>query len=114
MAMAAPSTGRALTRNGGTQYPDWIAEARIHGLPITGLTVDTVKMGIDLDRALAQGANVIEADSRLSDYLDEADFDTELSLITESVKQIHAKGLKVVVVPTAPETISIRSWFEPL
>ncbi len=77
-------------------YPDWIAEARIHGLSVTGLKVHPVVMQLELDRALEQGASVIEADSRLSDYLSDEEFEVELRLIKDSVKEVHARGLKVV------------------
>jgi len=77
-------------------YPDWVTEARIHGLSINGPKLDPTRLELDLDLAAQQGANVIEADSRLSDYLTDEDFNTELLLIKESVNRIHAKGLKVV------------------
>lgn len=80
----------------GLEYPDWIAEARVYGLSIKGLKVDPVQMEIDLDRVVEQGANVIEADSRLSDYLSEEDFAVELQLIKETTEHIHERGLKVV------------------
>ena len=70
--LAAPTGSKGITsRLSSAGYPDWIAEARIFGLPISGTKVDPFKMEIDLDRAIAQGANVVEADSRLSDYLSE-------------------------------------------
>lgn len=76
--------------------PDWMSEARIFGLPVTGLKVDRVQLATDLDSALRQGANVIEADSRLSDYISEREFETELKLISDSTAMIHERGLKVV------------------
>ena len=80
----------------GNKSPDWIAEARIYGLAITGLKVDPPRMRFELDRALALGANVIEADSQLSDYLSDEDYATELQLIKEITNLAHEKGLKVV------------------
>ena len=35
------------------QYPDWVAEARIPGFPISGVMVDPASMEIALDRRLA-------------------------------------------------------------
>lgn len=88
----APGNRSMLSGN----YPDWITEARIHGMSIIGLKVDLVQMKVELEHALEQSANVIEAESRLSDYLTDDDFAVELALIKDSVRHIHAKGLKVV------------------
>lgn len=78
------------------KYPDWIAEARIYGLSVSGLQVDPARIRIDLDRVIEQGANVIEADSRLSDYLPDDEFAREMKLIKETTALIHERGLKVV------------------
>ncbi len=84
------------TQHSYLKYPDWIEEARIHGLSVPGISVDPIRMNIELDRAIEQGANVIEADSRLSDYLSDEAFATEMQLIEETTKLIHERGLKVV------------------
>lgn len=87
--------GVSLNRSVGN-YPDWLAEARIGGLTISGAKVDYEQMKFDLDRLVKQGVNVVEADSRLSDYLSEEDFAAELILIKKRTQIIHARGLKVV------------------
>ncbi len=80
----------------GIEHPDWLAEARIYGLAITGFRVDPVTLGVELDSALAQGANVIEADSRLSDYLPDKEFALELQRVKETARLVHERGMKVV------------------
>ncbi len=91
-AVAAGNFG--LPSNG--QYPDWIAEARILGFPISGVMVDPASMEIALDRAVRQHANVLEADSRLSDYLTDEDFESELQLMKDTTRLVHERGLKIV------------------
>ncbi|MEA1948306.1 MAG: twin-arginine translocation signal domain-containing protein [Thermodesulfobacteriota bacterium] len=95
----------------GAKYPDWIAEARIFGFPVSGVKVDRQRMEMELDRAIAQGANVLEADSRLSDYLTEEDFVMELQLIKDTTKLAHERGLKVVWYYPSLEVITPNGRF---
>jgi hypothetical protein len=95
-ACAAQSKASRNTPRRETEYPDWIAEARIYGLSIQGARVDIDRMRIELERAVKQGANVIEADSQLSDYLSEEDFTVKLDLIAKTTRLIHDAGMKVV------------------
>jgi hypothetical protein len=77
-------------------YPDWIAEARIGGLTVSGVKVNPTQLQYDLGRLIKQGVTVIEADSRLSDYLSEKDFTIELQRIKATTEIIHQHDLKVV------------------
>lgn len=77
-------------------FPNWIAEARIGGMTLSGVKVNHEEMKFNLDRAIQQGVNVIEADSRLSDYISEEDFAMELKLMKERTELIQARGLKAV------------------
>lgn len=79
-----------------TGYPDWIAEARIYGMAIPWARFNPARTAIELDRVIEQGANVIEADSGLSDYLSEEDFVSNMQIIKETTDLIHDRGLKVV------------------
>jgi hypothetical protein len=89
-----------------TNNPGWMAEARVYGMAVSGLKVDQFTLNRDIDLAIEQGANVIEADSRLSDYLTDQDFDVELQLITDATKIYHQRGLKVVWYIPALEIIT--------
>ncbi len=94
---AAPAIeNKVFSKLNGVEYPDWLAEARVYGLSVKELKLDPVQMEIDLNSAVQAGANVIEADSRLSDYISEEDFVTELQLIRDTTEYIHKRGLKVV------------------
>ena len=95
-ASGLTNQGAELLQRSGIEYPDWMIEARIFGLPITGLRVDPIELGMDLDAVIKQGANVVEADSRLSDYISDEEFETELQLIKDSAAMIHDRGMKVV------------------
>ncbi|MCP4269487.1 MAG: hypothetical protein GY777_28610 [Candidatus Brocadiaceae bacterium] len=87
-------------------FPDWTVEALIGGLTISGVNVDTLQTNLALDQAVKQGVTVIEADSRLSDYLTEEDFVTELKCIKDTTELIHERGLKVVWYIPALEVIT--------
>jgi len=49
-----------------------------------------------LSDMVAQNVTVIEADSALSNYLTDSEFDQELALMTTFASAVHAKGLRVV------------------
>ena len=106
-AMAATPNlkGIDLQRFGG-QHPDWMIEARIFGLSINGLTVDSEALKKDLDLVIQQGSNVVAADTRLSDYLNDSEFEKELQLIKDSTRLIHQRGLKAVWYIPALEVIT--------
>ena len=89
-----------------SRHPNWIREARIFGLSVSGLKLDPIALGRDIDSAIEQGGNVIEADSRLSDYLSDEDFGVELELIADAAKIFHERGLKVVWYIPALEIIT--------
>ena len=80
----------------GVEYPDWLAEARIYGLALSGFKLDSFTLTMELDSAQEQGANIIEVESRLSDYLVDGDFDLELQRVRATAKLIHEHGMKVV------------------
>lgn len=106
--LATPSAlkGIDLQRFGSEQHPDWMVEARIFGLSINGLKIDPISFNKDIDSVIRQGANVIESDTRLSDYLSEQEFEKELQLITDAIQIIHQRGLKAVWYIPALELIT--------
>lgn len=90
----------------GVKYPDWMRGARIIGLPISGQSLNPLSFNKVLDSVVKQGGNVIEADTRLSDYISEQTFDKEIQLITDAARLIHERGLKVVWYIPALEVIT--------
>ena len=95
-AFPSHSNTEFITQGAGTKDPDWIAEARIGGLTVAGVKADPAQLMLDLVKLKEQGVTVIEADSRLSDYLSEQDFATELKRIKDVTGIIHQHDLKVV------------------
>lgn len=96
---------------------DWPLVARIAGasLDIGDESYDNKRL---LDEFVDQNVNVIEADSRLSEYLSEEDFDKELELMTHFTAMAHERNIKVVwyypvleVITTNGETLE-RSMFK--
>src|SRR5699024_6946542 len=71
----------------------WMFHARIAGLDLSDPDADHARM---FDRAVREGASVIEGDSTLSDYLGDAAFDLEVRRIHEHAKSCHARNLKLV------------------
>ena len=96
---------------GAVVYPEWIAEARIYGMSVPSVRLDPLRMNIELDRVLEQGANVIEADSGLSDYMPEEDFVRNLQTIRETTKLMHERGLKAVWYIPSLEVITPNGRF---
>ena len=94
--LAAGKGQRGGTPRSQREYPSWMTEARIYGLSIHGARIEPRQLKIELERAVKQEANVIEADSSLSAYLSEEDFANELTLIVEATRRIHDAKMKVV------------------
>ena len=78
-----------------SEFDDWGGSATVAGQAVwTDMTPAEIDAAVD--KAIAQGATVIEADSNLSEYLTDAQFAQELALITQFTGRAHAKGVKVV------------------
>jgi hypothetical protein len=106
---ASPSVNQGVALfQSGNKNTEWLAEARIGGMSVSGLKVDSDQLIIELSRLIKQGVTVIEADSRLSDYLTEQAFAKELQRIKATTKIIQEHGLKVVWYIPALEVITIN------
>ncbi len=73
----------------------WVGQGRIAGAAMyVGISL------IDMEQIIAnmikQKVTVIEADSGLSNYLTDAEFDQEIKLITTFTELAHSRGLRVV------------------
>lgn len=97
--------GVALYKSSNEKSPDWIVEARIGGLSISS-DLSQYQLKIELARLIKQGVTVIEADSRLSDYLSDWSYNKEMQHIKWITETIHQYGLKVVWYIPALEVIT--------
>lgn len=80
-----------------TAFETWARTARIGGAAIwIGMT--DAEMNSLLNKLAAQHVSVIEADSDLSNYLTEAEFEQELALIRTFTQKAHAHANKFKVV----------------
>jgi hypothetical protein len=86
--------GKALAAE-PTAFNGWAKTARVAG---SALFVGMEPQEIDqiLSDMISQNVSVIEADTDLSNYLTEAQFEQELAFMSEFTTAAHARGLKVV------------------
>jgi len=73
----------------------WIGTARIAGLELYADMPDS-EINDRLAALVAQGVSVVEADSDLSNYLTDDEFEKELALMRRFNAAVHRSGLKVV------------------
>lgn len=76
--------------------PAWVSEARIGGLDMDAEMLETEIDAILAERK-AQNVSVLEVDSRLSDYLTDAEFDREVQFLDIVAKKAHALDMKAVI-----------------
>ena len=80
-----------------TAFDSWARTARIGGAAVwNGMT--SAEMDSLLNKLAAQNVSVIEADSDLSNYLTDAEFEQELALIKTFTQKAHAHANKFKVV----------------
>jgi hypothetical protein len=72
----------------------WLAQARIAGLDFS--SGDPSEFDRALDMAAASGASVIEADAALSDFMTDAAWEEQMSLLDDVAARSHARNLKIV------------------
>lgn len=95
MAKSLEQQEVTLYKASAIKSPDWIAEARIGGLSVSH-KASQYQLKTELTRLIKQGVTVIEANSRLSDYLSESEYDKEMLHIKDLTEAIHQYELKVV------------------
>ncbi|MGB1309667.1 MAG: Ig-like domain-containing protein [Leucothrix sp.] len=88
-----------------TAFDNWAKTAKIGGAAIAvGMSqqeIDTI-----LDTLVAQNVTVVEADSDLSNYLTDAQFELELAFMRQFADASHKRGLRVVWYIPALEVIT--------
>ncbi|MBI2252175.1 MAG: beta-galactosidase trimerization domain-containing protein [Armatimonadetes bacterium] len=91
---------------------DWFKEARIGGLSLSGFHITDEKIEELIDELKSQGVNVVELDSRMSDYLTQDEFNQQLNLIKRFSKIAHEKELKVALYYPVLEVITPEGIFK--
>lgn len=79
----------------GSGVDSWAVNARIAGAAVW-VDIETFEIDQIISDMVAQHVTVIEADSDLSNYLTDAEFNDELALMSDFAAAAHAAGLKVV------------------
>ena len=85
---------------------DWPTVARLAGLTVS-VGQASGEIGDLLNELVKQGVTVVEADSRLSEYLTDEDFENEVRLMSRVAGLTRARNLKVVWYGTSLEVVSI-------
>ena len=106
-ADAGPGSTWPVGDGGATPPPtgDWVRTARIAGTYLESTMPDDEVRAIIATRA-AENASVLELDTRLSLYLDDAEFEAEASFLDRAARMAHAAGLRAVVYYPALEVLS--------
>ena len=99
LLLAATTWGQTLT------MPDWVSTARVAGLSIQS-SASANEIATEVTRRKNENVSVIELDTSLSRYLNDAEFQVELNFIQAVVQAAHQEGLKVVIYYPALEVIT--------
>ncbi len=90
-----------------TAFSSWAKTAKLGGAAVfTGMTQQ--EMDQVLSDMVAQKVTVIEADSDLSNYLTDAQFEQELTLMRNFSDEAHKRGLRVVWYYPSLEVVTVN------
>ncbi|MCI5195498.1 MAG: PKD domain-containing protein [Candidatus Electrothrix sp. AW5] len=90
-----------------TAFSSWAKTAKIGGAAVfTGMTPQ--EMDQILSDMVAQKVTVIEADSDLSNYLTDAQFEQELTLMRNFSDEAHKRGLRVIWYYPSLEVVTVN------
>ena len=84
---------------------DWVWEARIGGTDLYHEMTDEELDAILLERK-AQHVSVLEFDSRLSQYLSDEEFDSEVAFLDKAAQRAHDLGMKAMIYYPALEVLT--------
>ena len=88
-------------------FNNWAKTAKIGGAAIA-VGMSSAEIETMLDTLQAQHVTVVEADSDLSNYQSDAQFDLELALMRQFADAAHKRGLRVVWYIPALEVITLN------
>ena len=91
----ACSTQKPAPRKAPVPPPDWPRVATVGGAALDRQDDETEWVAL-LDRLVAQNVSVVEADSALSEYLNDDEFEAELTMVRRFSELAHERNLKVV------------------
>ena len=74
----------------------WLYSGRIGGTYIYNAMSDADLAAL-LDQRAAENVSILELDSRLSYYLNDQEFATEVAFLDEAAEQANARGMKAVI-----------------
>ena len=90
-----------------TAFDSWAKTAKVGGAAIA-VGMSAAELEQMLDDLVAQHVTVVEADSDLSNYQSDAQFELELALMRQFADAAHKRGLRVVWYIPALEMITIN------
>ncbi|WP_181389675.1 Ig-like domain-containing protein [Leucothrix pacifica] len=90
-----------------TAFDSWAKTAKVGGAALY-VGISTAELEQVLDDMVAQNVTVVEADSDLSNYQSDAQFELELALMRQVADASHKRGLRVVWYIPALEMITIN------
>lgn len=86
-------------------FNNWAKTARLAGAAVW-VGMSDAEMDQVISNMVTQNVSVIEADSELSNYLDDAQFDKEIAMMRRFADKAHKKGLRVVWYYPALEVVT--------
>lgn len=86
----------------------WLRQARVAGAKLFA-DMSAAEVEKNLAALAAQNVSVVEADSNLSQFLTEAEFEAELRFMRQYVRAAHRLGLKVVWYVSTLEVLSAKT-----
>jgi len=90
-----------------TAFDNWAKTAKIGGAAIA-VGMSAAEIDTMLDTLVSQHVTVVEADSDLSNYQSDAQFELELALMRQFADAAHKRGLRVVWYIPALEVITLN------
>jgi hypothetical protein len=88
-----------------SSVPGWVRSARIAGLSLTPAMTDAEVEALVVQRA-AENVSVVELDSGLSYYLDDAGFDAQVAFLDRVAARVHAHGMNAVIYYPSLEVVT--------
>jgi hypothetical protein len=89
-------------------FSNWAKTAKLAGAPIA-VGMSAAEINTMLDKLVQEGVTVVEADSDLSNYQSDAQFELELALMRQVADAAHKRGLRVVWYFPALEVITLNA-----
>ncbi len=87
--------------------PEWLRDATLGGTYVDRF-MDEQELNALLDLRAEENVSVLELDSRLSEYLTDAQFDVEVDLLDRAAKGAHDRAMKAVIYFPTLEVITLN------